>query len=72
MKTDMDKKRDEAAEDFPRVYELMFMNADTPKLSGSEYLTQGFRAGWDACNEELGPLIEALIKQLEVKKGIEQ
>ncbi len=42
-----EKDRDEAAENYPATYELMYMNADTPRLSGSEYLVHGFKSGSD-------------------------
>lgn len=36
---------EKAAKSYPSEYELIHMNADTPRLSGAEYLIWGFKKG---------------------------
>lgn len=43
--------RDELAKSYPSYYELIYMNSDTPRLSGSEYLQHGYKAGFDKAVE---------------------
>lgn len=51
MTPEAKKQLEEMANSYPAYYEMRFMNADTPRLSGAEYLVHGYKAGaqaaWD-------------------------
>ena len=47
---------DELAKEYTRTYEIIHMNADTPRLSGREYLEHGFKAGYAARQAEIDEL----------------
>lgn len=67
----LDKMIEEKAEKYPAYYELRYMNADTPRLSGSEYLIDGYKAGAEFITTDLKalsqvPEVKALIDALKV------
>lgn len=56
----LEKLKLEMAFNYPNVYEIVHMNADTPRLSGAEYLTHGFKAGFDTASAEYEKIIAEL------------
>lgn len=66
-------KRDELAETYPKYYEVTYMNADTPRMSGEHYLKfgykEGFSAGYAFAQQEERERAEKLVERLESARG---
>ena len=62
----LDKLRDEKAKDYPFVYEIKYMNADTSRLSGAEYLVHGYKAGWTDSQAEMTKVVELMREALKI------
>lgn len=58
--------RDELAKTYPEYYEIVHMNADTPRLSGSEYLVHGYKAGFDESSGHWKRMADKMNKSLEI------
>lgn len=52
FKAKLEKIRDELSISYPRQYAIQYMNDDTPRLSGAEYLSFGYKQGFTTAVDE--------------------